>query len=306
MTLSFNAHSSFAAEVLMIKWLTKAQIDNQFEKRLKKLYPGVKIKYIHTYRNKKFLNIILKSYDFSNVDLVYTFGTTGTKLVKDHLKGKVPHVFTAVSTPVLSGIVKSLSKPEGNITGGALLVDIETQIDTLSRLKKIKKLAVWFDPREKQSVSVLSEIVQATKARGIKVVPFRIIPDADKFSDMQFQASQQSNKLDALYFIMSASFHLHYKKLHSHLDPSLLVMGAIKHYVVNGSTIALGRDINEHASSVAELANRILIGESAGNIPVNLASRKKTILYVNRKKLMAAGINNPEKLGFQIIDIKKK
>ncbi len=88
-----------AAEVLVVTWRGKTDAENGFEERLKKLKPGVNFKYIDANRKKGDLAKALRGFDFSSVDLVYSFGTTGSKMVKEILKSQKPQIFNIVSAP---------------------------------------------------------------------------------------------------------------------------------------------------------------------------------------------------------------
>lgn len=274
----------------MVKWIKGADIETAFETHLRKLNPNVKFKYIEGNRNKKALVYKLESFDFSNTKVVYSFGTTTTKIVKTFLKGRKPQIFNAVSTPVLSNIVPSLEKLGNKITGVKLLVDIERQIEFLSSLKKIRKLAVWYDPRENYTQDILGKIIRIARKKGIAVSPFRIIPDAEGFDKYLTAASQRSGEMDALYFVLSPSFHLNYKLLHSKLPPELLKMGPTKHFVEHGCTIAMGPDIIERAQTLAEIANNLLRGKNIDQIAVSPVPPEKTIIYANKNALRKAGI----------------
>ncbi len=289
-----------AAEVLMVTWQGKTVAEDGFIERLKKLRPDVKFTHIDAKRKKGVLAQGLRKADLSKVDLVYSFGTTGTKIVKQFLKGRKPHVFNIVSAPVLSKIANSIEKPGNNLTGARFLVDIKTQLGVLNKLRKVKTLAVWFDPREKQNTVVLNVIKKEAEALGIEVTGFRIIPDSQNFKDLVKEASDKSNKMDAMYFIASSSFTEYYKPLHANLDPKLLVMGAVNVYVTNGSTIALGADMKERGHAAAELAHKVLNGESAGDIPITLVTAKTANLYANKDKVASAGIKDIEKMGFNV------
>ncbi len=288
--LSITSFSANAEELVMVQWIKAADIDIAFQKHLRKLNPDVNIKYINGNRNKKALVYKLESFDFSNTKVVYSFGTTTTKIVKNYLKGKKPQIFNAVSTPMLSNIVPSLEKPGNRITGVKLLVDIERQIEFLSSLKKIRKLAVWYDPRENYTQDVLGKIIRIAKKKGITVIPFRIIPDADDFEKYLIAASKRSGELDALYFVMSPSFHLNYKLLHSKLSPKLLKMGPTKHFVEHGCTVAMGPDIIERAETLAEIANAILRGKDINEIPVSTVPPDRTVIFANKKALKHTGV----------------
>lgn len=298
--ICMNTITLHAAEVLMVTWQGKTVAEEGFMERLKKLRPDVKFTHIDAKRKKGVLAQSLRKADLSKVDLVYSFGTTGTKIVKQFLKGRKPHVFNIVSAPVLSKIADSIEKPGNNLTGARFLVDIKTQLGVLKKLRDIKTLAVWFDPREKQNTVVLNVMKKEAAAMGIKVTGLRIIPDSDNFKTLVKEAADKSNKMDALYIIASSSFTDYYKPLHANLDPKLLVMGAVNVYVTNGSTIALGADMKERGEAAAELANKVLSGESAGDIPINLVTAKTANLYANKAKVASAGIQNIDKMGFNV------
>ncbi len=298
--LAVSSISLQAAEILMVTWQGKTVAEEGFMKRMKELNPDVKFTHIDAKRKKGVLAQSLRQADLSNVDLVYSFGTTCTKLVKKYLKGKKPHVFNIVSAPVLSKIANSIEKPGNNLTGARFLVDIKTQLTVLSKLRKVENLAVWFDPREKQNAVVLNVIKKEAAALGMKVTGFRIVPDAKNLETLIKDAAEKSNKMDALYFIASSSFTEYYTQLHAHFDPKLLVMGAVSVYVTNGSTIALGADMKERGEATAELASRVLKGESAGDIPINLVTVQTAKLYVNKNRVESAGLKDIEKMGFNV------
>ncbi|MGH1350528.1 MAG: ABC transporter substrate binding protein [Methyloligellaceae bacterium] len=289
-----------AAEVLVVTWAGKFPSEVAFEKRLKELKPGVKFRYIDAERNKSVLAKKLRELDLNSVDLVYTFGTTGAKIVKQYLNGKKPHVFNVVSAPVLSRVATSIEKPGNNITGARLLSDLNEQFEILGKLRDYKSIAIWFDPREKQNGVLLPQIKKIVKKKGASISLFRMVPGQDGFDAFLKDASTKTNKLDALYIIGGASFHKLQKKLHEHLEPSLLVMGVTKPFVAGGSTIALGASLVERGQAVAEQANKILGGTAAGDIPVSLVTKKNAILFVNKAKMASAGLKGLDTLGVKV------
>lgn len=297
--------ATIADEIVMVKWIKSPNIEIAFEKHLRKLNPDVKIKYIEGNRNKKALGYKLESFDFSKTRLVYSFGSTATQTVKQFLQGRKPHIFNAVSTPVLSKIVSSNEKPDGRITGVKLLVDIERQVEFLASLKKIKQLAVWYDPREAYTADVLGKIIRIARKHNISVVPFRIIPDADNFDKYLTTASEKSNIMDALYFILSPSFHLNYRKLLSGLSAELLKMGPTKTFVEYGCTIAMGPDVIERGQTLAEIADSILKGKDITTIPVSTVPPSRTVVYINKKGMVATGLNALSLKGLQTVMIDK-
>ncbi len=279
----------------MVRWYQGAMADILFEKRLKELHPTVTFKYLDANRDRNTLVRLVKDYDFSNVDLVYSFGTTATKIVKGYLNGRKPLVFNVVSTPVLSQIAHSIDKPGNNLTGARMLVDLEEQIDVLVSVRPVKKLGVWFDPREKQSQAVLLHLQKIATDREIELRPVRIIPDAKNFQRILNKAVKETQGVDAVYLISSGSFVMSYNKIQDSLPPSLITMGIVK-----GVTLAVGMEPKTLSDMAAERAHKILKGERAGDIPIGLITRKNAILYVRPSRAKAAKLEGLEKLGMKI------
>lgn len=280
-----------AQNVLIVTWQGKLPSEKSFEKRLKELQPNVKFHNIDAQRSKTTLAKLLRNTELNQYDLIYSFGTTCSKIVKLFVNGERPHIFNIVSTPVLSGIVDNLENPGNNTTGAKLLISTTTQIEFMVKLKKIKKLVAWYDPREKQNQGLLLETYDITEKLGIELKTFRIIPDAANFNDLLTSASEAANNSDALILLGGSSFHQNAKKLHSKLSPSLFVIAGSKYFVLNGATVALAADFEERGAVVAEQAHEILNGAKAGKIPVSLVTMKNATLFVNKDTMQNTGIN---------------
>lgn len=289
-----------AAEVLVVMWQGKSRAEKGFMEHLKKLRPDIKFSEIDANRDKNRLARKLRKTDLSKVDLVYSFGTTGSKMVKSYLQGKKPQVFNIVLAPVLAKLVNSMEKPGENITGAQFMVPLEVQLDILTKTKKIKKLAVWFDPREKQNPVVLEKINNLMGKHNIEVIPFRIIPDATGFKETLEKAAEKTNKMDAVYFIPSSSFYVHIKELHKHLSPRLLTMGGTRSYVKAGSVMGVAAHPTERGIAAAEQANMILNGKKAGEIPINQITLKNAFLQVNENKKDLLDLDSVRNIGIKI------
>lgn len=291
-----------AAEVLVVKWFGMRPYDVVFQEKLKELHPGVKFHLIDAQSSKTRLATQIRSFDLSKIDLVYSVGTTATKLTKSFVNGKIPQVFNLVSAPVLSRITKSINKPGDNITGAKYLLDFETQIDIITKLKPVETLAVWFDPREKQAETTLIHLQKAAEKKGITLKTFRIIPEAG-LEKMIARAAPDTNDSDALYIVATASYYNKshvIKKIVSSLDPKLMKVGTVSLHMKKGTTIVIGPDPNERALKVADMAARILRGENAGEIPVSLVTAPDTNVFINQDIIREVGLKDIDKLGLNI------
>ncbi len=291
-----------AAEVLMVTWRGKTDTDIAFMSRLKKLHPGVKFHFLDADRQKNRLGKLLRDFNMSKIDLVYSYGTTGTTLVKSFLRGTKPLVFNIVSSPVKSRIANSAMKPGNNLTGARLLVDIKTQLNLLARIKKYKTIGIWFDPREKQTKVLVDQMAEVLKEQKKEIHLFRIIPDSGNFDETLKKVSSKTNKLDVLYVPGISSYVKHSKKLFSQLDPKLLVVGGISKFVGVGATVAIAASYKERGRAAAELANKVLSGQPAGEIPISLVTTKSAFLYVDKKLSKTSGLEDLSKLGMNIIE----
>ncbi len=286
-------------------WRGQTDAERGFARQLKKLRPDTTFKYIDAARSKVLLGYRLHEIDISSFDLVYSFGTTGTKVVSAVLHKRVPQVFNIVANPTRSKIVKSIRKPGNNITGAEAVLNMELQLQVLLKLKDIKTVGVWFDPREAQSTVVLARMLELGEKYSIKVKPFRIIPDAPAgiFNKQISSAIRESNKLDAIYLSPASSFFSMFRKHFSKLNKSLLIFSPVTKFVGKGVTVSLGAKYSERGRATAELAHKILSGEEAGNIPVRNVTLQDAYLYVDTKRAAAANLGDLSRLGIKIIEV---
>ena len=91
----------------------------------------------------------------------------------------VPVVFSAVTDPVAAGLVSSLSKGDGNVTGVSDMTPVKAQIEFLSRIKPIKKLGHVYSSHEANAVALADLARQACKEMGIEFVETTVTNSAE-------------------------------------------------------------------------------------------------------------------------------
>src|SRR5262245_36286000 len=110
------------------------------------------------------------------VEVIVTAGTPATQAVKKATTS-VPLVMVAVGDPVGTGIVASLKRPGGNITGLTSIAD-ETQGKRLELLREVlpmvSRLAVLANPENQSAAGVIKETRAAAELLGIKVQVFNV------------------------------------------------------------------------------------------------------------------------------------
>src|SRR4029077_4965402 len=107
-----------------------------------------------------------------NVAVIAAVGGDGSARAAERATSTIPIVFGAGSDVVKAGLVKSLSKPEGNATGFTLLTnDLESKRLGLLRdlLPKADVIGVLYDPNFPPAVDQLAAIEKAAKTIGLRV-----------------------------------------------------------------------------------------------------------------------------------------
>ena len=120
-------------------------------------------------------------------DLVYLWGTTLTMTALGpwdahdpdrHLSG-IPAVFNIVTDPVGNRIVRSRAEPGRPVTGTEYIAPVPVQIEAIAAYRDFRAIAAPFNPRERNSVSVVEEMGRILAARGAAFMPLPVPPHAD-------------------------------------------------------------------------------------------------------------------------------
>jgi putative tryptophan/tyrosine transport system substrate-binding protein len=107
----------------------------------------------------------------------------------------IPVVFSAVTDPVGAGLVGSLSKGEGNVTGVSDLTPVKQQIEMLMRFKPIKRLGHVYSSHESNAVALADLARKACQELGIDFVETTVTNSAEVKQAVQTII----RRIDALY-----------------------------------------------------------------------------------------------------------
>lgn len=115
-------------------------------------------------------------------DLVYLWGTTLTMAALGpwdaqdpdrHLTG-IPAVFNIVTDPVGNRIVRSRAAPGRPVTGTEYIAPVSVQVEAIAAYRPFRAIAAPFNPRERNSVSVIEEMGRLLAARGTAFTPLPV------------------------------------------------------------------------------------------------------------------------------------
>jgi|SoiMethySBSTD1v2_1073268.scaffolds.fasta_scaffold15519_3 putative tryptophan/tyrosine transport system substrate-binding protein len=207
----------------------------------------------------------------------------------------IPIVMTRVADPVKSGLVSSLSRPGGNITGLSFRVD-ELSGKRLALLKEaspsVSRVAVlWFEPNPGADIAV-GAIKAASRELGLQLLLLPVLGPADLIG--AFEAATRG-RVEALIVVDDVVATQHRVEILSLATAhSLAVVSQYKAFAEAGALLAYGPSTSAMYRRAAYYVDRILKGANVGDLPVEQPT--KFDLVVNLKTAKALGLAIPPSL----------
>jgi ABC-type uncharacterized transport system substrate-binding protein len=299
------SNSAFAAgktlRIAMLLWRGETKAEQGFKDGLKELGYTVEYTIMNAGQDRKELRRILNNEiapKFNGLDYIYTFGTTVSKMTKIFIHNKIPQLFNIVASPVESGIVQSMGKRGGNISGVTHIIPVSAQIKSALEVIKFNRLGIFFNPREKNSMIQRERLYHAAKEFYFEVVDLRSPPALDILKKNLQKLIDKSTVVDAVY-LPSDSFLISRAKL---IGSQLRVakvksIGSVKTFIDNGALIGVVPDYYEMGRAVATILDRHQKGERLQDIHVHQGYRtKEPILMINKTTSDILDFNIPEAL----------
>ena len=224
--------------------------------------------------------------------IVATAGTPTIRAAKA-ATSTIPIVFVAAAEPVRNGLVHSLSRPGGNLTGSADM-SLELNAKRLEVLKdafpRVRRIAVVWNPTNVLVYDAAAELRAAGPVLGVELV-FIEIRSREEFPEV-FRQIEQSGA-DALAFLGDATV----------LAPNTgdtIAMAAktrlpaifpYRRYVAAGGLLSYGSNIGDFFARAATTVDKILKGAKPADLPVEQPTRFE--LAINLKTARAMGFDLP-------------
>jgi ABC-type uncharacterized transport system substrate-binding protein len=238
----------------------------------------------------------------SKVDVVVTFGYPSALAAKQkntalavNQKSTIPVVAFGAGDPVSTGLVESLARPGGNITG---ISDVSAEL-TPKRMELLKQMA----PALKR-VAMLWNVADlgmtmryrasetGAKAMGVSVQPLGV-REPDDFE--QAFAAMNREMPDAILMVSDSLTMLNRKRVFefatAHRLPAIFEFDFV---VREGGLMSYAPDLDETFARVAALVDRILKGARPADLPFEQPTRFK--LVINMKTAKALGLQVPTAL----------
>jgi putative tryptophan/tyrosine transport system substrate-binding protein len=204
----------------------------------------------------------------------------------------IPIVFATGGDPVKDGLVASLNRPGGNITGVSFMV-MELGAKRLGLIHELLpgavRLAVLVDPNFPISGLFVSNMRTAASTIGkqIDVLNASTVREIDSVF-----ANLAQKPVDALMFGPSAFFNNHRVELvtfaTSHRVPAIYTL---REFVTAGGLMSYGTSLTDAHRQAGIYAGRILKGEKPADLPVVQSTKFEFVINLNTAK--ALGLSFP-------------
>jgi len=222
-----------------------------------------------------------------NVDVLVTFGTPGTRAAKGATT-TIPIVMAATGDAVATGLVASLGRPGGNITGQTIL-NPELCAKRLELLKealpRTNRVAILLNPDNPISWANLQAAKITAASLSLELQQFEARGPSE--IDSAFSA-MASNSVDAVEVFEDAPLFAHNKRMADNALARRLPLIGYLDLAGAGGLMAYGVNFTELFRRAAVFVDKILKGSKPSDLPVEQPTKFQ--LVFNLKTAKALGI----------------
>lgn len=227
------------------------------------------------------------------VDVIVTHATTGTRAAKQ-ATATIPIVIATAGDVLVTGLVTSLAKPGGNITGSTFF-SLELNVKQLEMLKdaipRIKRVAFLTNPGSELAAPILQAMGVAVTALKLDVQPFEV-RSSDQF-DSAF-AAMSKQRIDAVVVQDDPMLIANAKAVASQAARHRIPASGFVDLAEAGGLMAYGVSFPAMFRRAAVFVDKILKGAKPGDLPIERATTFE--LIVNLKTAKALGLIIPQSI----------
>jgi putative ABC transport system substrate-binding protein len=227
------------------------------------------------------------------VDVIVTIATPPTVAAKQ-ATAVIPIVFAAASDPVGTGLVASLARPGGNVTGlsnqisdaGGKKIELLREV-----VPGLRRLAILANVGNPASVLDMGEAEATARTLGLDVTTSEI----RRAEDISPAFDELRGRADALYVCVDPLVNTHRIRVNTlALAARLPTMHGLREYVEAGGLMSYGPNLPDLLRRAADYVDKILRGVNPGDIPVEQPT--KFDLIINLTTAKALGLEVPPTL----------
>jgi putative ABC transport system substrate-binding protein len=208
----------------------------------------------------------------------------------------IPIIFSTGFDPIEIGLVTSLSRPGGNVTGVSFFSTLGTAAKRLGLLDQLMPkdaiIAYLRNPNSPTGESELGEVENAAHSLGRQILILSVGSERELEPALASLAQHRSVAL-------LVSGHSLFTGLRKRLvvltaRQALPTMHYLREFTATGGLMSYGASVTDAYRQAGIYAGRILKGEKPGDLPVMLPTKFE--LVINVKTAKALGLEIPDKL----------
>jgi len=229
------------------------------------------------------------------VAVIVCVGQQAAFAAKDATK-TIPVVFVAVDDPVKVGLVASLARPDGNLTGVNILAT-ELVAKRLALLRELlpaaARVAVLVDPTNKTITEpTLQGVESAARAMALQI---QVLNASNGREIGEAFAAIERERPDALFVSIGLIFTARRVQLATLATRYMVPMTTGNRQITEaGGLMSYGADIKDAFRQLGDYAGRILKGEKPADLPVVQATKFELVINVETARIL--GLTVPSSL----------
>lgn len=245
------------------------------------------------------VNTIINQFVGDEVDMIIPIATGAAQTALAATKD-IPIVFAAVSYPVQAGLVKDMNVTDQNITGVSNAIAIEDIFKLSQELTpEVKTYGFIYNLGEVNAVSSIKRAKDYCDANGLKYVEANITNSSELLQATQSLIS----KVDAIFVPNDNTVAIAMSILSQEATKAgIPVYTGADSMIKDGGFATVGIDYKVLGRQVAQMAARILEGETIAENPVEVINQYSRMINKTTAKALKIEIDENKLSGFQIIE----
>lgn len=232
-------------------------------------------------------------------DLFFVSSTPATQAVKKATAGTgIPVVFAPVNDPVASGIVPSLKKPGGSITGIRLPAGDDLRLGWLARIApEAKRVYLPYNPADPSALTSVALAKEAAARLGLELV----LKEVRDGAEIRAALGAFPAGVDAIFLPRDSTVESRIADFVAlALERRLPLCAPSRQQTEAGALVSYGFAHRQIGRQAARLADQILRGIPPANLPVETA---ENYLVINQRTARAIGLSLPGEILMQADEV---
>jgi putative ABC transport system substrate-binding protein len=233
---------------------------------------------------------------------VFVTGSTAATIAVRRVTASIPIVCAALTDPIGLGLVVSHARPGGNVTG------VLNNLDSLpgKRLELARELihggikfGMLVNTNNESNAVQRQDALAAASLLGVQLVPAEVQSAAEIERALEMLAREH---VEFVFILQDPMFNNEGRRIAAiAVALRLATMHGFRENVEDGGLVSYGINMRENFRRAADFVDKILKGNSPGDLPVELPTKEE--LVINLKTAKALGLAIPESFLIRIDEV---